>query len=91
MEEAINRQRTSTSCCSEMTSDFAEEASEGGSDTSPVQKLAESLGAIVEALNSASKGKSKGKGKTGSVDPRSFYGDIAERECGEQPPAVSAA
>ena len=49
----------------EMTSDFAEEASEGGSDTSSVQKLAESLSAIVETLNSASKGMSKGKGKKG--------------------------
>ena len=48
-----------------MTSDFAEEASEGGSDTSSVQKLAESLSAVVETLNSASKGKSKGKGKKG--------------------------
>ena len=34
----------------EMTSDFAEEASEGGSDTSSVQKLAESLSVIVETL-----------------------------------------
>ena len=49
----------------EMTSDFAEEASEGGSDTSSVQKLAESLSAVVETFNSASKGKSKGKGKKG--------------------------
>ena len=40
-----------------MTSDFAEESSEGGSDTSSVQKLAESLSAIVKTLNSASKGK----------------------------------
>ena len=46
-----------------MTSDFAEEVSEGGSDTSSVQKIAESLTAIVETLNSASKGKSKGKKK----------------------------
>ena len=44
----------------EVTSDFAEESSEGGSGTSSVQKLAESLSAIVEMLNSASKGKSKG-------------------------------
>ena len=49
----------------EMTSDFAEEVSEGGSDTSSFKKLAESLSAIVETLNSASKGKSKGKGKKG--------------------------
>ena len=49
----------------EMTSDFAEESSEGGSDTSSVQKLAESLSAIVESLNSTSKGKGKGKGKKG--------------------------
>ena len=49
----------------EMTSDFAEESSEGGSDTSSVQKLAESLSAILESLNSASKGKGKGKGKKG--------------------------
>ena len=48
-----------------MTSDFAEESSEGGSDTSSVQKLAESLSAFVESLNSASKGKGKGKGKKG--------------------------
>ena len=46
----------------EMTSDFAEESSEGGSDTSSVQKLAESLSAIIESLNSASKGKGKGQG-----------------------------
>ena len=46
-----------------MTSDFAEKSSEGGSDTSSVQKLAESLSAIVESLNSASKGKCKGKGQ----------------------------
>ena len=45
----------------EMTSDFAVEVSDGGSDTSSVQKLAESLSAIVETLNCASKGKSKGK------------------------------
>ena len=49
----------------EMTSDFAEEVSEGGSDTRSAQKLAESLSAIVETLNSASEGKSKGKGKKG--------------------------
>ena len=49
----------------EMTSDLAEESSEGGSDTYSVQKLAESLSAIVESLNSASKGKGKGKGKKG--------------------------
>ena len=49
----------------EMTPDFAEESSEGGSDTSSVQKLAESLSAIVESLNSTSKGKGKGKGKKG--------------------------
>ena len=48
-----------------MTSDFAEESSEGGSDTSSVQNLAESLSAIVESLNSPSKGKGKGKGKKG--------------------------
>ena len=41
----------------EMTSDFAEESSEGGTDTSFVQKLAESLSVIVETLDSASKGK----------------------------------
>ena len=46
-----------------MTSDFAEEASEGGSDTSSVQKLAESLSATVESLNSVSKGKGTGKGR----------------------------
>ena len=39
--------------------------SEGGSDTSSVQKLVESLSAIVEVLNSAPKGKGKGKGKKG--------------------------
>ena len=44
----------------EMTSDFAEELSEGGSDTSSVQKLAESLSCNVETPNSAPKGKSKG-------------------------------
>ena len=59
-----------------MTSDFAKETSEGGSDTSPVQMLAESLSAIVETLNSASKGKSTGKGKTTA--------------CGGQPLAVDA-
>ena len=45
----------------EITSDFAEEVSEGGSDNSSVQKLAESLSAIVETLSFASKGKSKDK------------------------------
>ena len=55
----------------EMTSDFAEEASEGGSDTSSVQKLAESLSAIVETLNSASK---------------TVAGNIAETTCGGKPP-----
>ena len=48
-----------------MTSDFSEESSEGGSYTSSVQKLAESVTVIVETLNSASKGKSTGKGKKG--------------------------
>ena len=80
----------------EMTSDLAEEASEGGSDTSSVQKLAESLSAIVETLNSASKGRAKEKVKKGSVDPRIFHGrsvagHIAETECGGQPPSVAAA
>ena len=46
----------------EMTSDFAEEGSKGWSDTSSVQKLAESLSVTIVTLNSASKGKSKGKG-----------------------------
>ena len=49
----------------EMTSDFAEESSEGGSDTSSVQKLAESLSVIFETLDSASKG--TGKWKKGSM------------------------
>ena len=80
----------------EMMSGFAEEASEGGSDTSSVQQHAESLSASVQTFNSASKGRSKGKGKKGSVDPRSFHGrsvagHIAETECGGQPPAVAAA
>ena len=44
-----------------MTSDFAEESSEGGSDTSSVQKLAESLSAIVESLNSPSRERAKEK------------------------------
>ena len=56
----------------EMTSDFAEEASEGGSDTSSVQKLAESLSAIVETL--ASKGESKVKGKKGQWTQESSTG-----------------
>ena len=47
----------------EMTSDFAEESSEGGSDTSSVQKLAESWSAIVETLNSAPKERAKEKAK----------------------------
>ena len=58
----------------EMTSDFAEESSEGGSDTSSVQKLAASLSVIVETFNSASKGKSKGEGKKGAVGPREARG-----------------
>ena len=37
----------------------------GASDTSSVQKLVESLSVVVEALNSASKGKSEGEGKKG--------------------------
>ena len=47
----------------DVTSDCAEESSERGSDTSTVQKLAESLSVIVETLNSALKGKSKRKKK----------------------------
>ena len=71
----------------EMTSDFEEESSEGGSDTSSVEKLTESLSAIVESLNSLSKGKSKGKGKKGQWDTgllhgRTVAGNIAETECG---------
>ena len=67
----------------EMTSDFGEEASEGESDTSSVQKLAECLSAIVETLNSASKGKSEGKGKKGQKiqDPSTgghWQGNMAE-------------
>ena len=58
----------------EMTSDFAEEASEGGSDTGSVQKLAESLSAIADTLNSASKVKSKGKGKKGQWTQESSTG-----------------
>ena len=58
----------------EMTSDFAEESSEGGSDTSSVQKLAESLSVIVETLNSASEGKSKRKGKEGQWAQESSTG-----------------
>ena len=65
----------------EMTSDFAEESSEGGSDTSSVQKLAESLSAIVESLNSASKGKGKGKDKKGQwrILPREASGRALRR------------
>ena len=58
----------------EMTLDFAEEASEGESDISSAQKLAESLSAIVESLNSASKGKGKGKGKKGQWTQESSTG-----------------
>ena len=66
----------------EMTWDFAEEASEGGSDTSSAQKLAESWSAVVETLNSASKGKSKGKGQrvSGSKNlPRDVSGRTHRR------------
>ena len=48
--------------------------SEGGSDTSSVPKLAESLSVIVETLNSASKGKSKGRGKKGQWTQESSTG-----------------
>ena len=58
----------------EMTSDFAEEVSEGGSGTSSVQMLAESSSAIGETLNCASKGKSKGKGKKGQRTQESSTG-----------------
>ena len=58
----------------ETTSDFAEEASEGGSDTSSVQKLTESLSVIVETPNPAPKGKSKGKGKKGQWAQESSTG-----------------
>ena len=78
----------------EMTSDFAEESSEGGSDTSTVQKLAESSSAIVETLNSASKGKGKGKGKKGSMAQGFLHGGPMAghiAECGGQSPAVAAA
>ena len=79
----------------DMTSDCAEESSERGSDTSTVQKLAESLSVIVETLNSAMKGKSKRKKKRKKkvngpkIPPRPVAGHIAE--CGGQSPAVAAA
>ena len=63
----------------DMTSDCAEESSEGGSDTSTVQKLAESLSVIVETLNSALKGKSKRKKKgekKKSMGPRFLHGQL---------------
>ena len=70
----------------EMTSDFAEESSEGGSDTSSVQKL--SLSAIVGTLCSVSKEKGKGKGKKGQWTHGSpVGGHIAE--CGGQSPAAA--
>ena len=62
----------------EMTSDFAEEASEGGKDTSSVQKLAESLSAIVETLNPASKGRAKEKVKTVS-GPKNLPREVSGR------------
>ena len=62
----------------EMTSDLAEEASEGGSDTSSVQKLAESLSAIVETLNSASKGRAKEKVKRVS-GPKNLPREVSGR------------
>ena len=71
-----------------MTSDFAEGASEGGSDTSSVQQL---VSAIVETLNTASKGKSKGKGKKVSGPPREASGRARSRmwraivSCGHSP------
>ena len=77
-----------------MTSDFAEEESEGGSDTNSVQKLAESLSAIVETLNSASKGRAREKVKRVSGPKnhgRTVVGDTTETDCGGQPPAVAAA
>ena len=46
----------------EITSDLAERESEGKSDSSSVQKLAESFSAVVQTLNPASKGESEGKG-----------------------------
>ena len=64
----------------EMTSDFAEEASEEGSDTSSVQKLAESLIVIVETLISASKGKSKGKGKKGQCTMGGQWQGTSQRQ-----------
>ena len=63
----------------EMTSLLADEASGGGSDTSSVQKLAESLSAIAETLNSASKGKSKGKGKKGQWAQESTTAHLRDR------------
>ena len=72
----------------EMTSDFADESSEGGSYTSSVQKLAESVTVIVETLNSASKGKSTGKGKKGQWAQDSSTGGQWQ---GTSQPAVAAA
>ena len=66
MEEAIDPDRDVDQLTfREMTSDFAEEVSEGGTGTSSVQKLAKSWIEIVETLNFVSKCKSKGKGKKG--------------------------
>ena len=76
-----------------MTLDLTEESSEGGSDTSSVQKLAESLSAIVETLISASKGKERRQRKNGSMGPKFLHGrPVAGHiaECGGQSPAMAA-
>ena len=71
----------------EVTSDFPDEASQGGIDTCSVQKLAQSQSATVETINSAFKGKITRKKKVGvaawnqraSDDGRPSPTDTAER------------
>ena len=57
-----------------VTSDLRDEASEGGSDTGSLQKLAESLSANVEPLNTATKVKSKGKSQKEQWNQRASVG-----------------
>ena len=68
-----------------MTSNFAEQSSEGGRDTGSVQKLAESLSAIVETLNYVSKGKGKGKGNQDSSTGGQWQGTSQKVASNRQP------
>ena len=79
----------------EMTLDFAEEASEGGSDIKLRPKARKIFERNCRNAELCFAGKSKGKSKKGSVEPgllhgRTVAGNVAETACGGKPPDAAA-